>query len=187
MATSAFKSTTKRTPIGNDKSSSSAHRRSRSLSRFSRPIPPDDFSDDSTAPSRGKFVNMDRGSGVPDISLDDLAIQLLSLGDRGRSGFRSGDVSHEERVAGGSLRRGRSVSRQGSESKNNSKSYSRGGGGGKVNSDGSNSRRRRSVSVVRYEIGDSEVNKLLLILNSNLHFLCGNLLMILLKERKLAF
>lgn len=113
-------------------------------------------------------MNMDRGSGVPDISLDDLAIQLLSLGDRGRSGFRSGDVSHEERVAGGSLRRGRSVSRQGSESKNNSKSYSR--GGGKVNSDGSNSRRRRSVSVVTYQIGDSEVNKLLLILNSNLHF-----------------
>jgi hypothetical protein len=128
---------------------------------------------------------MDRGSGVPDISLDDLAIQLLSLGDRGRSGFRSGDVSHEERVAGGSLRRGRSVSRQGSESKNNSKSYSR--GGGKVNSDGSNSRRRRSVSVVTYQIGDSEVNKLLLILNSNLHFFGGNLLMILLKERKLAF
>ncbi|KAJ6875748.1 hypothetical protein NC652_035197 [Populus alba x Populus x berolinensis] len=156
MATSAFKSTTKRTPIGNDKSSSSAHRRSRSLSRFSRPIPPDDFSYDSTAPSRGRFVNMDRGSGVPDISLDDLAIQLLSLGDRGRSGFRSGDVSYGERVAGGSLRRGRSVSRQGSESKNNSKSYSRGCGGGKVNSDGSNSRRRRSVSVVRYQIGDSE-------------------------------
>ncbi|XP_034926128.1 uncharacterized protein [Populus alba] len=156
MATSAFKSTTKRTPIGNDKSSSSAHRRSRSLSRFSRPIPPDEFSDDSTAPSRGRFVNMDRGSGVPDISLDDLAIQLLSLGDRGRSGFRSGDVSYGERVAGGSLRRGRSVSRQGSESKNNSKSYSRGCGGGKVNSDGSNSRRRRSVSVVRYQIGDSE-------------------------------
>ncbi|KAG6747160.1 hypothetical protein POTOM_049541 [Populus tomentosa] len=156
MATSAFKSTTKRTPIGNDKSSSSAHRRSRSLSRFSRPIPPDDFSDDSTAPSRGRFVNMDRGSGVPDISLDDLAIQLLSLGDRGRSSFRSGDVSYGERVAGGSLRRGRSMSRQGSESKNNSKSYSRGCGGGKVNSDGSNSRRRRSVSVVRYQIGDSE-------------------------------
>ena len=133
---------------------------------------------------------MDRGSGVPDISLDDLAIQLLSLGDRGRSGFRSGDVSYGERVAGGSLRRGRSVSRQGSESKNNSKSYSRGGGGGggKVNSDGSNSRRRRSVSVVRYQIGDSEVNKLLLILNSNLHiFLCGNLLMILLKEREFTF
>ena len=112
---------------------------------------------------------MDRGSGVPGISLDDLAIQLLSLGDRGRSDFRSGDVSDGERVVGGSLRRGRSVSRQGSESTNNSKSYSGGGGGGgKLNSEGSNSRRRRSVSVVRYQVSDSEVNKSLLIVNSNL-------------------
>ncbi|KAF9667987.1 hypothetical protein SADUNF_Sadunf15G0080000 [Salix dunnii] len=158
MATSAFKSTTKRTPIGNDKSSSSARRRSRSLSRSSGTNPPEEFSDDSTVPSRGRFVSMDRGSGVPDISLDDLAIQLLSLGDRGRSGFGSGDVSDGERVAGGSLRRGRSVSRQGSESKNNSKGYSGGGGGGggKLNSEGSNSRRRRSVSVVRYQVSDSE-------------------------------
>uniref|UniRef100_A0A6N2KCV0 Uncharacterized protein n=1 Tax=Salix viminalis TaxID=40686 RepID=A0A6N2KCV0_SALVM len=154
MATSAFKSTTKRTPIGSDKSSSSVLRRSRSLSRSSRPNPPDEFSDDYTVPSRGRFVSMDRGSGVPDISLDDLAIQLLSLGDRGRSGFRSGDVSDGERVVGGSLRRGRSVSRQGSESTNNSKSYS--GGGGKLNSEGSNSRRRRSVSAVRYQVSDSE-------------------------------
>ncbi|KAJ6294213.1 hypothetical protein OIU76_022320 [Salix suchowensis] len=155
MATSAFKSTTKRTPIGSDKSSSSARQRSRSLSRSSRPNPPEEFSDDYTVPSRGRFVSMDRGSGVPDISLDDLAIQLLSLGDRGRSGFRSGDVSVGERVVGGSLRRGRSVSRQGSESTNNSKSYS-GGGGGKLNSEGSNSRRRRSVSAVRYQVSDSE-------------------------------
>ncbi|CAK7336642.1 unnamed protein product [Dovyalis caffra] len=151
MATSAFKSTTKRTPIGNDKSSASAHRRSRSLSRFSRPIPSDDFSYDAPAPSRGRFVNMERGSGVPDISLDDLAIQLFGSGDRGRSGFRSGDVSDGERVVGGSQRRGRSVSRQGSEINNNSKSYS--GGSGKVNSDGNNSRRKRSVSVVRDHFG----------------------------------
>jgi hypothetical protein len=157
MATSAFKSTTKRAPIGNDKndrSSASAHRRSRSLSRFSRPIP-SNFSDDAPVPSRGRFVNTERGSGVPDMSLDDLAIQLFSSGDRGRSsGFRSGDVSDGEIVVSGSQRRGRSVSRQDSESNSNSKSYS---GGAKGNSDGNNSRRRRSVSVVRYQISDSEV------------------------------
>lgn len=156
MATSAFKSTTKRAPIGNDKNdrpSASAHRRSRSLSRFSRPIP-SNFSDDAPVPSRGRFVNTERGSGVPDMSLDDLAIQLFSSGDRGRSsGFRSGDVSDGERVVSGSQRRGRSVSRQDSESNSNSKSYS---GGAKGNSDGNNSRRRRSVSVVRYQISDSE-------------------------------
>ncbi|XP_061956391.1 uncharacterized protein LOC133678175 [Populus nigra] len=156
MATSAFKSTTKRAPIGNDKNdrpSASAHRRSRSLSRFSRPIP-SNFSDDAPMPSRGRFVNTERGSGVPDMSLDDLAIQLFSSGDRGRSsGFRNGDVSDGERVVSGSQRRGRSVSRQDSESNSNSKSYS---GGAKGNSDGNNSRRRRSVSVVRYQISDSE-------------------------------
>ncbi|KAJ6977673.1 hypothetical protein D5086_023522 [Populus alba] len=156
MATSAFKSTTKRAPIGNDKNdrpSASSHRRSRSLSRFSRPIP-SNFSDDAPVPSRGRFVNTERGSGVPDMSLDDLAIQLFSSCDRGRSsGFRSADVSGGERVVSGSQRRGRSVSRQGSESNSNSKSYS---GGAKGNSDGNNSRRRRSVSVVRYHISDSE-------------------------------
>ncbi|KAJ6418133.1 hypothetical protein OIU84_001506 [Salix udensis] len=156
MATSAFKSTTKRTPIGNDKkdrSSASSHRRSRSLSRFSRPVPPD-FSEDAPVPSRGRFVNTERGSGVPDMSLDDLAIQLFSSGSRGRSsGLRSCDVSDGERIISGSQRRGRSVSRQGSESNCNSKSY---GGGAKVNPDGNNSRRRRSVSVVRYQISDSE-------------------------------
>ena len=59
MATSAFKSTTKRAPIGNDKNdrpSASAHRRSRSLSRFSRPIP-SNFSDDAPVPSRGRSVS----------------------------------------------------------------------------------------------------------------------------------
>ncbi|KAJ6882427.1 hypothetical protein NC651_028888 [Populus alba x Populus x berolinensis] len=156
MATSAFKSTTKRAPIGNDKNdrpSASSHRRSRSLSRFSRPIP-SNFSDDAPVPSRGRFVNTERGSGVPDMSLDDLAIQLFSSGDRGRSsGIRSADVSGGERVVSGSQRRGRSVSRQGSESNSNSKSYS---GGAKGNSDGNNSSRRRSVSVVRYHISDSE-------------------------------
>lgn len=129
---------------------------------------------------------MDRGSGVPDISLDDLAIQLLSLGDRGRSGFRSGDVSDGERVVGGSLRRGRSVSRQGNESTNNSKSYS-GGGGGKLKSEGSNSRRRRSVSVVRYQVSDSEVNKSLLVLNSNLPLFLWKFIDDFVKRKKGSF
>ncbi|XP_021909018.1 uncharacterized protein LOC110823052 isoform X2 [Carica papaya] len=168
MATSAFRSTTRRTTIGKsstcvgDSSSSnrnSTHRRSRSLSRFSRPLPGQDadgFSDETPAP-RGRFVNTMRGSGFPEISLDDLAIELFDSfsggGDRGREAFRKSSVSPGG-IEGGvtaSQRRGRSVSRQGS----------RGGlgndsGGGKVHSESSNSRRRRSVSVARCQISDSE-------------------------------
>ncbi|KAF2302627.1 hypothetical protein GH714_000460 [Hevea brasiliensis] len=111
MATSAFRSTTKRTPIAkssaastDDSSSStsnaSAHRRSRSLSRFSRPLPPpgDDFSDDAPAP-RGRFVNTVRGSGFPDITLDDLAVQFFGSSDRGRSSSRIDDVSSGDKVS----------------------------------------------------------------------------------------
>lgn len=170
MATSAFRSATKRTPVGasanaasRDSSSSSrgsAHRRSRSLSRFSRQLsePEIPFADDAPAP-RGRFVNTVRGSGFPEISLDDLAVEFFSSADRGRSAARNADVSPRN---GGSAsqRRGRSVSRQDS-----------GIGGGRVDRRNSicnasaagraaaetHSRRRRSVSVVRCPISDSEV------------------------------
>ncbi|KAL5543958.1 hypothetical protein UlMin_007742 [Ulmus minor] len=173
MATSAFKSTTKRTPIGassssvDDSSSSnrnSAHRRSRSLSRFSHRLPAPESDDFGEVPaSKGKFVNTVRGSGFPEpeISLDDLAVEFFGSGDRGRSGSRNSETSPAS-VAGASQRRGRSVSRP------SSRLYGGGGevkgsvgnssGGGRVGADsgGGNARRRRSVSVVRYQISDSE-------------------------------
>uniref|UniRef100_A0A2C9UJ94 Uncharacterized protein n=1 Tax=Manihot esculenta TaxID=3983 RepID=A0A2C9UJ94_MANES len=166
MATSAFRSTTKRTPIAKSSASStddssssnrssSAHRRSRSLSRFSRPLPPsgDDLSGDAPLP-RARFVNNVRGSGFPDVTLDDLAVQFFGSADRGRSYSRIDDVSSGDKVSV-SQRRGRSVSRHGSrvgEGKANGRNCYV---GGRVNFD-NNSRRRRSVSVVRYQISDSE-------------------------------
>ncbi|XP_039161221.1 uncharacterized protein LOC120289895 [Eucalyptus grandis] len=148
MATSAFRSTTKRTPIGASPASadgsatssrSSAHRRSRSLSRFSRRLaePEDPFAEDAApAAPRGRFVNTLRGSGLPEISLDDLAVEFFSSGDRGRSSSRNTDVSPKK---GKALRRGGEV----------------GFRCGRVVPE-SNSRRRRSVSVVRCQISDSE-------------------------------
>ncbi|GMY15055.1 NKAP family protein CG6066 [Fagus crenata] len=177
MATSAFKSTTKRTSIGaatsssaddsgsSNRSSSAHHRRSRSLSRFSRPLPnfsesdAFDFNDNGVVPTpRGKFVNKTRGSGFPEISLDDLAIEFFdSSGDRGRSsGPRKSDAVSGASSA--SQRRGRSVSRQNSRVASGGDgrgSVCNNSGGGKVVSE-SNPRRRRSVSVVRYQISDSE-------------------------------
>ncbi|CAN0891997.1 hypothetical protein LINGRAHAP2_LOCUS17294 [Linum grandiflorum] len=159
MATSAFKSTTRRTPIGDDSPSSSNHRnssvgpasshhrRSRSLSRISRPFTPqsDDFSDDGVAP-RGRFVNTLRGSGFPEVTLDDLDVPFLGSGERSLAPSRNDDAAD---MSSASHRRGRSVSRQSLDAGNG-----RVGGSG-VNSE-PNSRRRRSVSVVRYPIGDSE-------------------------------
>ncbi|XP_065873689.1 uncharacterized protein [Euphorbia lathyris] len=173
MATSAFKSTSKRTPIGKTSSAattddsfssnrtSSAHRRSRSLSRFSHPLhsPVDD------AP-KGRFVNTIRGSGFPDVTLDDLAVQFFDSADRGRSSLWKDGVSPGDK-ASVSQRRGRSVSRHGSrvgEGKGNvGNSYA---GGSRLNSE-NNSRRRRSVSVVRCQISDSEQSDLDLYQNSS--------------------
>uniref|UniRef100_A0A2C9V3V6 HD-ZIP protein N-terminal domain-containing protein n=1 Tax=Manihot esculenta TaxID=3983 RepID=A0A2C9V3V6_MANES len=167
MATSAFRSTTKRTPIAKSSASStddssssnqssSAHHRSRSLSRFSRPLPPsgDNLSGDTPLP-RGKFVNTVRGLGFPDVTLDDLAVQFFSSADRGRSYSRIDDVSSGDKVSV-SQRRGRSVSRHGSRVGEGKANGRNGYVGGQVNSD-NNSRRRRSVFVVRYQITDSEV------------------------------
>ncbi|KAG6634993.1 uncharacterized protein LOC122281325 [Carya illinoinensis] len=168
MATSAFKSTTKRTPIGASSSSlddsgssnrSSAYRRSRSLSRFSRRLPPsgaDDFEYD-VPPPRGKFVNTVRGSGFPEISLDDLAMEFFGSVDRGRSGSRrSESVPASQSLASLSQRRGRSVSRQSSRAGADGRgNVCNNSGGGRMAAE-SNSRRRRSVSVVPCRISDSE-------------------------------
>ncbi|XP_043697377.1 uncharacterized protein LOC122648194 isoform X2 [Telopea speciosissima] len=90
MATSAFKSTTKRSPIGaasnvDDAASSSNHsathhRRSRSLSRFSGRSHALESDELPAATPRSRFVNTVRGSGFPEIiSLDDLANDFFPL------------------------------------------------------------------------------------------------------------
>lgn len=110
-------------------------------------------------------MNTVRGSGFPEISLDDLAIEFFeSSADRGRSVSSSNsdgrgrkDVRDTGSGCGGSVRRGRSVSRQGT--KGNGGDSSDGGrvvSGSNNNISSNNSRRRRSVSVVRYQISDSE-------------------------------
>ncbi|CAA0827280.1 Unknown protein [Striga hermonthica] len=174
MATSAFKSTTKRASPGS--SSGGSLRRSRSLSRFSHPIPtePDVEAEYNRNAPRGKFVNTTRGSTAapfPEISLDDLALEFFS------SSSKNGNDSSDGAVAGKQEREGRSVSRQreigrwardtASSSRRRGRSVSRtragdvasGGpvsGVKKVVSSDASSRRRRSLSVARFQISDSE-------------------------------
>ncbi|KMT11246.1 hypothetical protein BVRB_5g110730 [Beta vulgaris subsp. vulgaris] len=165
MATAAFKSTSRRTSIGGDANSSSSssiqnyHRRSRSVSRFSHRIPAEISPEEPPSASRrGKFVNTVRGSGVlPEISLDDLAIQMFSssdFGERGRTTTSSEVSSANIDVDNtASYRRGRSVSRRGSKvGELRSNNF-----GDKVGVSGAASRRRRSLSVTpKYQISDSE-------------------------------
>ncbi|CAI9757360.1 unnamed protein product [Fraxinus pennsylvanica] len=170
MATSAFKSTSKRTTIGGSSSEDStstsrSYRRSRSLSRFSRP--------EVVSEPKGKFVNTVRGSGdCTEISLDDLALEFFSsrnesesdvgAGKReghsvSRPGGGSSEIGRWASDTASSRRRGRSVSRNGGV---DSKSYvvSNGSGSGSKNFTPAESvsRRRRSLSVARYHISDSE-------------------------------
>lgn len=143
---------------------SSIHRRSRSLSRFSHPLPssPIDKGFGEASAPRGRFVNTSRGSGFPEISLDDLAVEFFGSGDRGRSAARSSESSGATNAAVASNRRGRSVSRHGSGKTSGGASEGKGRAGSNVSGGKvvpeSNSRRRRSLSVVRYQISDSEVN-----------------------------
>ncbi|XP_040368429.1 uncharacterized protein LOC112182913 isoform X4 [Rosa chinensis] len=165
MATSAFKSTTKRTATGSSRapaedstSVNQSHRRSRSLSCFSRRLtePPAEEFEVNPTPRR-KFVNTVRGSGFPEISLNDLVIELFdsSSNDRGgRSALRSSETTPAQR-------RGRSVSRHGPRvSSGSGETRGRAGnssGGGRVVSESkTNSRQTRSVSVARYQMSDSE-------------------------------
>ncbi|XP_043703064.1 uncharacterized protein LOC122653186 [Telopea speciosissima] len=85
MASSAFKSTTKRSSIGaaasnaedagSSNRNSTHHRRSKSVSRFSGRSHALDWDElPAAAAAKGRFVNASRGSGFPEtISLDDLA------------------------------------------------------------------------------------------------------------------
>ncbi|KAE8670337.1 DELLA protein GAI1-like [Hibiscus syriacus] len=161
MATSAsaFKSTTRRASLASPPAdsfssnrSSSVHRRARSLSRVPRRLPGSGDDDATPVPkSRGRFVNTVRGAGFPEISLDDLSIELFDSSLRGCYASRIDDVTPRSGKGGGggenvTQRRGRSVSRQ----------EFRGSAGGRLTSDTASSRRRRSVSVVRYQISDSE-------------------------------
>ncbi|XP_011083967.1 uncharacterized protein LOC105166335 isoform X2 [Sesamum indicum] len=176
MATSAFKSTTKRAAIGGSSSGDSSRsslRRSRSLSRFSRPIEPEPEPDTETDYNknvpRGKFVNTTRGSKMPfpEISLDDLALEFFSSsskndnesdggvvernGREGRSVSRRAEIGRWASDTASSRRRGRSVSRaRGNVVSSNSASAKN------VISSDAGSRRRRSLSVARYQISDSE-------------------------------
>ncbi|KAK6924716.1 hypothetical protein RJ641_009042 [Dillenia turbinata] len=162
MATAAFKSTTKRTPMGGKSSSSTedsassskTHRRARSLSRFSRPLTGSSVDFEETPGRRGKFVNTVRGSGFPEISLDDLAIEFFPTKDsteteseRERVSRRRSEISPSmaESARQAAVRRGRSVSRRGSCNEEKKSGASNG-----------SSSRRRSVSVVRHQICDSE-------------------------------
>ncbi|KAL0464128.1 UNVERIFIED_CONTAM: hypothetical protein Slati_0300400 [Sesamum latifolium] len=174
MATSAFKSTTKRAAVGGSSSGDftrSSLRRSRSLSRFSRPIAPepDTETDYNKNVPRGKFVNTTRGSKMPfpEISLDDLALEFFSSsskndnesdggvvegnGREGRSVSRRAEIGRWASDTASSRRRGRSVSRaRGNVVSSNSASAKN------VISSAAGSRRRRSLSVARYQISDSE-------------------------------
>ncbi|KZV58744.1 hypothetical protein F511_18769 [Dorcoceras hygrometricum] len=175
MATSAFKSTTKRTPIRGSSSSedssgaSRSLRRSRSLSRFSRPVHPEHETerpvpDYNKSGPRGKFVNTARGSAAfPEISLDDLALEFFGSssrtenesdgGVRERKGREGRSVGRWASDTASSRRRGRSVSRSRGDSISNSSAFE---GNKIVSSSDAGSRRRRSLSVARHQISDSE-------------------------------
>lgn len=180
MATSAFKSTTRRPGIGasssSDDSASStlgkAHRRSRSLSRFSRRLPEPDYFVEPPISKGKRFVNTDRGSDFLDISLDDLAAQLFSddrdseieSAGRGRPSRRDSSTVPSPAAAELSQRRGRSVTRQKSSLAGDAKSGVSVSNSGRDRSarhksvTDHNSRRRRSLSVARHQIGDSEAS-----------------------------
>lgn len=194
MATSAFKSTTRRLSIGgggggaDDSSSSSSngkpqHRRSRSVSRFSRRLPSELEEEDYRGAPRGKFVNTVRGSDFQEISLDDLALEFFSSkennsnddrsskngksnndeeinsGERGRSlsGSRGSEIGRWASETASSARRGRSVSRHHREPAFEDKKVVSNGSSSKIGNSEANSRRRRSLSVARYRRSDAEV------------------------------
>ncbi|GAB2269714.1 hypothetical protein Dimus_004636 [Dionaea muscipula] len=166
MATSAFKSTTKRSSIGGatpnsgeqstsgTNRNSSIHRRSRSVSRFSHRLLPESTAEFGEIPARReKFVNSVRGSGFPEISLNDLAIGMFSCSELAGRGWSS-EVWTPDTV---SQSRGRSESRHSSRVNGDYVSAGAGGGfsSGRRVANG-RPRRRRSVSAVRYQVSDSE-------------------------------
>ncbi|KAM0941634.1 hypothetical protein DsansV1_C16g0140721 [Dioscorea sansibarensis] len=129
MATSAFKSTTKRSSNGG----AVDHHRSRSLSRGPGRFPPASRAVDSAElpTPRGKFASTSRGSGFREISLDDLTEEFFKAGMDSDGDRRGSDVSPR--------RRGRSASKQSGVS-----------GGDRL-------RRQRSVSVARQRASESNI------------------------------
>ncbi|KAJ0988168.1 hypothetical protein J5N97_006524 [Dioscorea zingiberensis] len=163
MATAAFRSTSKRSSIGRageDTASSAARRRSRSLSRGPARFPPPPPEPSELPTPRGKFVNKARGSGFPEISLDDLADEFfrskyedeITPPDR-RSSRRMSEISPRTENGEVSRQRGRSVSRRGADGKgflaNGKKSEG-------FDENSAPRRRQRSVSLARHRASDSE-------------------------------
>ncbi|EYU23143.1 hypothetical protein MIMGU_mgv1a006204mg [Erythranthe guttata] len=163
MATSAFKSTTKRASVGGSSSEDSSRslRRSRSVSRFSPrsidPEPTEEYRNPTPPPPQ-----------FPEISLDDLALEFFSRNENednkgrverkereGRSVSRPGQIGRWASDTASSQRRGRSVSRPRGEVVSTSGSAP---GAKNVSSyDTGGSRRRRSLSVAaRSQLSDSE-------------------------------
>ncbi|KAK4395631.1 hypothetical protein Sango_1717400 [Sesamum angolense] len=149
MATSAFKSTTKRASVDatsseHSGSASRSLRRSRSLSDFpGRPRPSRTiYYRTITRTSQGKSSNENGSDG--------------GVGERkereGRSVSRRGEIGRWASDTASSMRRGRSVSRsRGDVSSSSSVSRAK-----NVSLSDAGSRRRRSLSVARYQISDSE-------------------------------
>ncbi|KAF6145968.1 hypothetical protein GIB67_033327 [Kingdonia uniflora] len=159
MASSAFKSTSKRSsfstpsPQQQDSSSStssSAHRRSRSLSRY-----PAAQQEQEQEQPRGRFVNTLRGSAFPEISPDHFF--PITSQRRGRS--VSTTRTSTSAAAAAAERRGRSVSRPHGGGPRNADAAAAGGSGKTItdnNNNNNSSRRRRSLSVARYHFSDSQ-------------------------------
>ncbi|PKA52807.1 hypothetical protein AXF42_Ash001788 [Apostasia shenzhenica] len=160
MATAAFRSSSRRSSIGGgggpeDAGSSNRYRRSRSLSCYSGRYPPPPESEKFETP-KGRFVNKVRGSGFPEISLDDLADEFFrSRSDEAEDEDISASVGRTTRRLLGerlladtesSRRRGRSVVRHRGD---NSAAVGNG-----VSGNRGNSRPRRSVSVSRSQGGE---------------------------------
>ncbi|WOL13647.1 hypothetical protein Cni_G22420 [Canna indica] len=164
MATSTFRSTTERSSGGRGGAIPSAaasgsssrvgtHRRSRSLSRYSGRFPPPPPESDDFPTPRGRFVNKLRGSGFPEISVDDLADEFFraraeseedSEPSVARNRRRSSTASYLMQTES-SRQRGRSMSKPPDRRTAPSKGVM-----------DSASRRRRSVSVARHRCSDSE-------------------------------
>ncbi|KAG0450314.1 hypothetical protein HPP92_026840 [Vanilla planifolia] len=154
MATAPFRLNSRRSSIVDgapeDSGPSNGFRRSRSLSRYSGRFPPPQTEDNEFSTPRGRFVNKVRGSGFPEISLDDLADEFFGARveeevEFGSVAERSGRRVVRERLMAdteSSRRRGRSVSRRHGGSTLD--------GGNEASVDRVNARQRRSISAARF-------------------------------------
>ncbi|KAK8937496.1 hypothetical protein KSP39_PZI011878 [Platanthera zijinensis] len=166
MASTSFRSASRRSSMGGggdpeDAGSSNRLHRSRSLSCYSGGFPPPTPEPPSYGTPRGRFVNKVRGSGFPDISLDDLADEFFRAMEEEECGEDAtpSDGRYSQRRIGDRLmaetessrRRGRSVSRIRGQSSATERKGTSGNSG--------DSRIRRSVSVSRSRHSELEVDK----------------------------